>query len=42
VQSTLAQAIVTSINVCAMLFIIIAGTYLGFKTGWAGYELPTG
>lgn len=41
-ESTLAQAIVTSINVCAMLFIIIAGTYLGFKTGWAGYELPTG
>ena len=42
VQSTLAQAVVTSINVCAMLFIIIAGSYLGFKTGWAGYELPAG
>ncbi|CAK7341541.1 unnamed protein product [Dovyalis caffra] len=41
-ESTLAQGIVTSINVCAMLFIIIAGSYLGFKTGWAGYELPTG
>ncbi|KAJ6975005.1 cationic amino acid transporter 2, vacuolar [Populus alba] len=41
-ESTLAQAVVTSINVCAMLFIIIAGSYLGFKTGWAGYELPAG
>ncbi|KAJ6384099.1 hypothetical protein OIU78_027414 [Salix suchowensis] len=41
-ESTLAQAAVTSINVCAMIFIIIAGSYLGFKTGWAGYELPAG
>ncbi|KAJ6379832.1 hypothetical protein OIU76_016481, partial [Salix suchowensis] len=41
-ESTLAQAVVTSINVCAMIFIIIAGSYLGFKTGWAGYELPAG
>ncbi|KAF9660640.1 hypothetical protein SADUNF_SadunfUnG0004700 [Salix dunnii] len=41
-ESTMAQAVVTSINVCVMLFIIIAGGYLGFKTGWAGYELPTG
>ncbi|KAM7273641.1 hypothetical protein ACFE04_028305 [Oxalis oulophora] len=41
-ESTVAQAFVTSANVCAMLFVIIAGTYLGFKTGWAGYELPTG
>uniref|UniRef100_A0A6N2MSU4 Uncharacterized protein n=1 Tax=Salix viminalis TaxID=40686 RepID=A0A6N2MSU4_SALVM len=41
-KSTLAQAVVTSINVCAMIFIIIAGSYLGFKTGWAGYELPAG
>ncbi|KAJ6761738.1 hypothetical protein OIU74_024402 [Salix koriyanagi] len=41
-ESTVAQAVVTSINVCVMLFIIIVGSYLGFKTGWAGYELPTG
>ena len=41
-QSTLAQAIVTTANVCALLFVIIAGAYLGFKTGWVGYELPTG
>uniref|UniRef100_A0A2P2K381 Cationic amino acid transporter n=2 Tax=Rhizophora mucronata TaxID=61149 RepID=A0A2P2K381_RHIMU len=41
-ESTLAQGIVTTVNVCAMLFVIVAGTYLGFKTGWAGYELPTG
>lgn len=41
-ESTLAQAIVTTANVCALLFVIIAGTYLGFKTGWVGYELPVG
>ncbi|XWS42724.1 hypothetical protein CRYUN_Cryun16bG0038500 [Craigia yunnanensis] len=41
-ESTLAQAIVTTANVCAMIFVIVAGGYLGFKTGWSGYELPTG
>ncbi|XP_058086988.1 cationic amino acid transporter 2, vacuolar-like [Magnolia sinica] len=41
-ESSLAQAIVTSANVCVMVFVIIAGGYLGFKTGWAGYALPTG
>ncbi|XP_057954370.1 cationic amino acid transporter 4, vacuolar-like isoform X2 [Malania oleifera] len=39
-ESSLAQSIATTINVCAMVFIIIAGSYLGFKTGWVGYELP--
>lgn len=41
-QSTVAQAIVTIANVCAMIFVIIAGGYLGFKTGWTGYDLPVG
>ncbi|WCJ43564.1 cationic amino acid transporter 2 [Euphorbia peplus] len=41
-ESTFVQGIVTTVNVCAMVFVIIAGTYLGFKTGWAGYGLPTG
>lgn len=41
-ESTLAQGIVTTANVCAMIFVISAGTYLGFKTGWPGYKLPTG
>ncbi|XP_044499404.1 cationic amino acid transporter 2, vacuolar-like [Mangifera indica] len=41
-ESTVAQGIATIANVCAMLFVIIAGGYLGFKTGWAGYKLPTG
>ncbi|XAR69894.1 hypothetical protein NMG60_11001651 [Bertholletia excelsa] len=41
-ESSLAQAIVTTTNVSAMIFIVIGGTYLGFKTGWAGYALPTG
>lgn len=42
VQSTVAQAIVTAANVLALVFVIIVGSYLGFKTGWSGYELPTG
>jgi len=41
-ESTMVQSIVTTVNVCAMVFVIVAGTYLGFKTGWSGYELPTG
>ncbi|KAG8645930.1 hypothetical protein MANES_10G108000v8 [Manihot esculenta] len=41
-ESSLAQAIVTTVNICGMLFIIIVGGYLAFKTGWIGYELPSG
>ncbi|KAF2288156.1 hypothetical protein GH714_004704 [Hevea brasiliensis] len=41
-ESTLVQGTVTTVNVCVMLFVIIAGSYLGFKTGWRGYGLPTG
>ncbi|XP_022718826.1 cationic amino acid transporter 2, vacuolar-like isoform X2 [Durio zibethinus] len=41
-ESTVAQGIVTTANVCAMIFVIVAGGYLGFKSGWTGYELPTG
>ncbi|KAM7279419.1 hypothetical protein ACFE04_006553 [Oxalis oulophora] len=41
-ESTVAQAIVTSANVCAMVFVIAAGGYLGYQTGWPGYQLPTG
>lgn len=41
-ESTFAQGIVTIGNVCAMIFVIIAGGYLGFKSEWPGYELPTG
>ncbi|XP_039683984.1 cationic amino acid transporter 2, vacuolar isoform X2 [Medicago truncatula] len=41
-ESTVVQGIVTSVNVCALLFVIVAGGYMGFKSGWVGYELPTG
>ncbi|XP_010677773.1 cationic amino acid transporter 2, vacuolar isoform X2 [Beta vulgaris subsp. vulgaris] len=41
-ESTFAQGIVTSANVCAMFFVIIAGAYLGFQNGWPGYELSLG
>ncbi|XP_027067172.1 cationic amino acid transporter 2, vacuolar-like [Coffea arabica] len=41
-ESTLVQGIVTCANICAMIFVIVVGGYLGFKTGWPGYELPLG
>ncbi|EEF36674.1 cationic amino acid transporter, putative [Ricinus communis] len=41
-ESSFAQAIVTTVNICGMLFIIIVGGYLAFKTNWVGYELPSG
>ncbi|KAJ4978260.1 hypothetical protein NE237_009040 [Protea cynaroides] len=41
-ESTLVQAIGTTINVFVMIFVIIAGGYLGFQTGWVGYAIPNG
>lgn len=41
-ESSFAQAIVMIANVCVMAFVIIAGGYLGFKSGWSGYELSSG
>jgi solute carrier family 7 (cationic amino acid transporter), member 1 len=36
------QVIVTAANVIVMLFVIIAGGYLGFQTGWKGYSVTGG
>ncbi|CAE5966089.1 unnamed protein product [Arabidopsis arenosa] len=41
-KSSLVQAIVTSVNVCKLVFIIVVGGYLACKTGWVGYEFPSG
>lgn len=41
-ESTLAQTIVTAINICALLFVIFVGGYLAFRNGWSGYELSDG
>ncbi|XP_061363864.1 cationic amino acid transporter 2, vacuolar-like isoform X2 [Gastrolobium bilobum] len=41
-ESTRVQSVVTSVNICALIFVIVAGGYLGFKSGWVGYNLPTG
>lgn len=41
-ESSLVQGIITTTNVTAMLFIFVAGGYLGFKTGWTGYENSNG
>ncbi|KAL8255759.1 hypothetical protein R6Q59_030826 [Mikania micrantha] len=41
-ESSLAQGVITTINVLALLFIIVAGGYVGFKTQWVGYSIPGG
>lgn len=41
-ESTVVQGIVTTINICAMIFVVAVGGYLGFKSGWPGYDLPVG
>ncbi|QCD97218.1 solute carrier family 7 [Vigna unguiculata] len=41
-ESTVVQGIVTTVNICALLFVIVAGGYMGFKSGWLGYDLPMG
>ncbi|KAK9128466.1 hypothetical protein Syun_017263 [Stephania yunnanensis] len=33
-ESSLVQAIVTTANVCVMVFVIVVGGYLGFQNGW--------
>ncbi|CAL9204786.1 cationic amino acid transporter 2, vacuolar [Musa acuminata AAA Group] len=41
-KSSFVQAIVTAANVCVLLFVIIAGGYIGFQTGWVGYTVNDG
>ncbi|XP_078165327.1 cationic amino acid transporter 2, vacuolar-like isoform X2 [Carex rostrata] len=41
-ESSLVQVIVTAANFIVMLFVIIAGGYLGFQTGWKGYSMTGG
>ncbi|BAU01683.1 hypothetical protein HKW66_Vig0148530 [Vigna angularis] len=41
-ESTVVQSVVTTVNIFALIFVIIGGGYLGFKSGWVGYQLPTG
>lgn len=41
-ESALVQSLVTFANVCVMLFVIIAGSVIGFQSGWPGYELSSG
>ena len=41
-QSSLVQATVTTINIVALVFILIAGGIVGFRTGWKGYQISSG
>lgn len=41
-ESSLVQATVTTVNIVALVFILIAGGIVGFRTGWKGYQLSSG
>ncbi|CAM0875623.1 unnamed protein product [Alopecurus aequalis] len=41
-ESSFVQGIVTTLNACVMLFVIIAGCYIGFQIGWDGYKVTDG
>ncbi|KAF7044544.1 hypothetical protein CFC21_053759 [Triticum aestivum] len=41
-ESSYVQAIVTIMNACVMLFVIIAGCYIGFQIGWEDYKVTDG
>ena len=37
-QSSFAQGVVTVLNAFVMIFVIVAGSYIGFQIGWVGYK----
>ncbi|XP_039139732.1 cationic amino acid transporter 2, vacuolar-like [Dioscorea cayenensis subsp. rotundata] len=41
-ESSFVQGIVTTANAFVMVFVIIAGGYIGFQTGWVGYAVSSG
>ncbi|KAF8681682.1 hypothetical protein HU200_045110 [Digitaria exilis] len=41
-ESSFAQGVVTVLNACVMIFVIVAGSYIGFQTGWVGYKVSDG
>lgn len=41
-ESATVQAIVTFTNVCVLIFVIVAGAVIGFKTDWVGYRQADG
>nr|ACG43321.1 high-affinity cationic amino acid transporter 1 [Zea mays] len=41
-ESSFAQGVVTVLNACVMIFVIVAGSYIGFQIGWVGYKVSDG
>uniref|UniRef100_A0A0D9VX09 Cationic amino acid transporter C-terminal domain-containing protein n=1 Tax=Leersia perrieri TaxID=77586 RepID=A0A0D9VX09_9ORYZ len=41
-ESSAVQGLVTVLNACVMLFVIVAGSYIGFQIGWVGYKVTEG
>ncbi|KAG8097693.1 hypothetical protein GUJ93_ZPchr0013g37264 [Zizania palustris] len=41
-ESSFVQGFITVLNACVMLFVIVAGSYIGFQTGWVGYKVADG
>jgi hypothetical protein len=41
-QSAAVQAFMTVANVMVLLFVVVAGAYAGYNTGWQGYKQADG
>ncbi|KAJ7568002.1 hypothetical protein O6H91_01G015300 [Diphasiastrum complanatum] len=41
-ESAMVQSVMTLMNVSVLIFVILVGLYVGFKTGWQGYNQPGG
>ncbi|CAM6091494.1 unnamed protein product [Calypogeia fissa] len=41
-ESAGVQAFMTVLNVIVLVFVVVAGSYAGFKTGWQGYKQADG
>uniref|UniRef100_A0A0D9ZB74 Cationic amino acid transporter C-terminal domain-containing protein n=1 Tax=Oryza glumipatula TaxID=40148 RepID=A0A0D9ZB74_9ORYZ len=41
-ESSAVQELITVLNACVMIFVIVAGSYIGFQIGWVGYKVTDG
>eukprot|EP00250_Pteridium_aquilinum_P015039 c22343_g1_i2 orf=127-1341(+) len=41
-ESAMVQAIITYTNICVLIFVIVVGAAIGFKTDWVGYRQADG
>ncbi|KAJ7567084.1 hypothetical protein O6H91_02G131700 [Diphasiastrum complanatum] len=41
-ESAMVQSVMTLLNLSVLVFVIVTGVYVGYKTGWEGYKQPGG